>query len=82
MEESKQASGESLNGSAEPEDLTTAEVLGCSEFACWTMLTLAPILYHINGPSVSADQAVVRTILVTTAAVGAGVLRCANWRKR
>lgn len=63
------------------EQLTTAEVLGWSEFACWTMLVLAPVLYYVNGPSVSTDQAVVRTALVVLSAMGAIVLRWINWRR-
>jgi len=66
---------------APPEELTTAEILGWSEFACWTMLALAPVLYYVNGPSVSTDQAVVRTALVVLSAIGAVVLRWVNWRR-
>ncbi len=64
-----------------PEQLTTAEILGWSEFACWTTLALAPVLYYVNGPSVSTDQAVVRTALVVLSAIGAVVLRGINWRR-
>ncbi len=66
----------------EREELTTAEILGWLEFACWTMLVLAPILYYVNGPSVSTDQAVVRTALAVLSAIGAVVLRLVNWRCR
>ena len=64
-----------------PEQLTTAEILGWSEFACWTSLALAPVLYYVNGPSVSTDQAVVRAALVVLSAMGAVVLRWINWRR-
>ena len=63
------------------DELTTDEVLRWGEFACWTILALAPILYYINGPSVSTDQAVVRTALVVVAIVGAILLRLVNWRR-
>ena len=45
------------------------------EFGCWTTLGLAPFLYWVNGPAVSTDQLVVRTSLVSLAAVGAVGLR-------
>lgn len=64
-----------------PEQLSAAEVLGWSEFACWTALVLAPALYYVNGPSVSTDQAVVRTALVVLSGIGAVVLRWINWRR-
>ena len=62
-------------------ELTTAEILGWAEFACWTALLLAPVLYYVNGPSVSTDQLVVRTVFVVLAACGAIVLRYLNWRR-
>ena len=63
------------------QELTTAEILGWSEFACWTMLVLTPFLYWVNGPSVSTDQFVVRTALVILSALGAVILRVVNWRR-
>ena len=44
-------------------------------------LSLTPILYYVNGPSVSTDQAVVRAALVVLSALGAVVLRVVNWRR-
>ena len=64
------------------DELSVTEWLGWAEFACWTMLVLAPILYYVNGPSVSPDQRVVRTVLVVLAALGAVALRFVNWRRR
>jgi hypothetical protein len=61
------------------EDVSIGEVLPWIEFGCWTMLVLAPILYYVNGPSVSTDQYVVRTTLVIVAAVGAVTLRAWSW---
>ncbi|MDA1055107.1 MAG: hypothetical protein O3C40_32190 [Planctomycetota bacterium] len=63
------------------DDVSSDELLPWLEFGCWTALVLAPILYYVNGPSVSSDQAVVRTGLVVLAAVGAIALRVVNWRR-
>jgi hypothetical protein len=63
------------------DDLSLEELLPWLEFGCWTALVLAPILYYVNGPSVSTDQAVVRTGLIILAAVGAITLRFVNWRR-
>ena len=62
------------------EELSLDEILPWLEFGCWTALVLAPLLYYVNGPSVSTDQAVVRTGLVILAAFGAITLRFVNWR--
>jgi len=43
---------------------------------------LFPFLYYVNGPAVSTDQLVVRTILIIVAVVGAVLLRFVNWRRR
>lgn len=64
------------------DDISLDEVLPWAEFGCWTALVLAPILYYVNGPSVSTDQAVVRSGLVILASVGAVALRFVNWRRR
>ena len=40
---------------------------GMAEFSAWFMVVLAPILTWVNGPPVSTDQAVVRTIVFTLA---------------
>jgi len=63
------------------QELKPAEILGWLEFACWTMLLLAPVLYYVNGPSVSIDQLVVRTALVVLAGLGAIALRLINWQR-
>jgi hypothetical protein len=68
---------------SEPEipqrELTPKEVRGWAEFCCWTALALAPFLYWVNGPAVSRDQFVVRTALVSLAAIGAVGLRAYAW---
>lgn len=58
------------------------ELLPLIEFGCWTAIVLFPFLYYVNGPAVSTDQFVVRTILVIVAVVGAVSLRFWNWRAR
>ena len=63
------------------DDISLDEMLPWLEFGCWTALVLAPILYYVNGPSVSTDQAVVRSGLVILAALGAVALRFLNWRR-
>lgn len=50
-----------------------------AEFCCWTMVVLAPILTWVNGPSVSTDQFVVRTIVFSLSVCGAIVLRVRNF---
>ena len=56
-------------------EITTEEFLGWMEFGCWSALVMAPLIYWLQGPSVSTDQLVVRTALVILAAVGGVVLR-------
>lgn len=48
---------------SKPAKLSTMRV------ACGTIALLAPILYWIHGPAVSADQAVLRGVLVVIAIV-------------
>lgn len=57
------------------EPLTPTELCMWLEFACWTMVALAPFLYWVNGSAVSTDQFVVRTALVLIALVGGISLR-------
>jgi hypothetical protein len=59
--------------------MTPAEIVGWVEFACWTMVALAPFLYWVNGPAVSTDQFVVRTALVSLALTGGIVIRVTKW---
>ena len=53
--------------------LTPEEVACWAEWGCWIALSLTPFLYWVNGPAVSADQFVVRTILVVLA-LGMGIV--------
>jgi len=57
-------------------------MLGWLELNCWTTVALAPFLYWVNGPAVSTDQFVVRTILVSVAMVGGATTRIARWVRR
>lgn len=57
------------------EEITLEEVLYWLEFGSWTTICLCPFLYYINGPSVSPDQAYVRSGLVVVSIVGAIGLR-------
>lgn len=66
----------------EEEPLSTHEVLGWMELSCWTMVALAPFLYWVNGPAVSTDQFVVRTILVSVAVLGGATMWIARWVRR
>lgn len=57
------------------EDLSVDELLGWAEFCCWSALVMAPVIYWIQGPSVSNDQYIVRSALVVIVSVGALILR-------
>jgi len=64
-------------------EITTEEFLGWLEFGCWSALIMAPLIYWLQGPSVSNDQFVVRTALVILAAVGGIGLRLrVLWQRR
>jgi len=67
----------------ETPEMTPEEFRGWAEYCCWVSLILTPILIWWNGPSVSDDQAVVRTGLIILSAVGAVGLRVyAIWKGR
>jgi hypothetical protein len=70
------------SGQRSDRPMTTAEAVGWLEFGCWTMVALAPFLYWVNGPAVSADQFVVRTALVTLALTGGMAIRGTKWLHR
>ena len=63
-------------------ELSARELLGWAEFFCWTALVLTPVIWWLQGPSVSTDQFVVRTGLVVVAAVGAVTLRSIDLIRR
>ncbi len=54
-----------------------------AEFSAWFMVVLAPILTWVNGPPVSTDQAVVRTVVFSLALLVGLVLTTTRFvRKR
>jgi len=53
-----------------------------AELGCWFMVVLAPFLTWVNGPPVSADQAVVRTTVFTLALTGGIVLTAKRLLRR
>jgi hypothetical protein len=59
----------------EADNWSVDEALGWIEFCCWSALAMAPLIYWLQGPSVSKDQFVVRIGLVVMAAIGGGSLR-------
>ena len=66
--------------SGEPdEEITVEEVLENLEFGLWTAVVLIPILYYINGPSVSNDQWYMRAALCVIAYLGAPIT---SWIRR
>jgi hypothetical protein len=57
------------------EGIDIQEFLGWAEFCAWSALVMTPILWWLQGPSVSTDQFVVRTALVAIAATTGIALR-------
>jgi hypothetical protein len=57
------------------DDMSLEEGLGWAEFCAWSALVMTPIIWWLQGPSVSTDQYVVRTSLVVISAVAAIGLR-------
>src|SRR5882724_2527381 len=55
--------------------LDTAEILYWAEFCGWSALVMTPIIWWLQGPSVSTDQFVMRTALVVISASAAVGLR-------
>lgn len=59
------------------EDLDTvdvAEILHWVEFCAWSALVMTPIIWWLQGPSVSTDQFVVRTgLIVISASIAIGL---------
>ena len=52
-----------------------ADIAPAIEFACWTVVVIAPFLRLINGPAVTNDQWWTQAILFTGAAICAFSLR-------
>ena len=61
-EDKRQVTGSEHSDRANPEE-TPMDTRALAEFSAWFMVALAPILTWVNGPPVSTDQSVVRTIV-------------------
>jgi len=57
------------------DDFDIQELLPWIEFGCWAMLAMTPLIWWLQGPSVSTDQFVVRTSIAAISAVGGVILR-------
>ena len=57
------------------ETMELTEILGWAEFGAWSALVMTPIIWWLQGPSVSTDQFVVRTGLIVISAGTAVALR-------
>ena len=56
------------------DELRLNELLAWAEFCAWSALVMTPIIWSLQGPSVSTDQFVVRTsLIVVSALVGVGL---------
>ena len=64
------------------QEIDQNQMCGWIEFGCWTALAITPVLYWVNGPAVSQDQLVVRSLVVLVALVGGVGLRLHAWRRR
>jgi hypothetical protein len=49
---------------SDEEEIDVGEMLAWAEFCAWSALLITPIVWWLQGPSVSIDQLVVRTALV------------------
>jgi hypothetical protein len=54
-------------------------ILGWIEFCAWAGLLMTPTIWWLQGPSVSTDQFVVRTVLVSLVATTGVGLRIRAW---
>lgn len=66
---------ESADPASEQKRRRDTDVVQLVEYGCWFVLGLAPVLYWVNGPAVSTDQLVVRSVLVAMALGAAAALR-------
>jgi hypothetical protein len=63
--------------------LEIAEILGWAEFCAWSALVMTPIIWWLQGPSVSTDQFVVRIgLVVISASVAVGLRAWVLIRRR
>lgn len=57
------------------DEISVEEFLGWAEFCAWSALVMTPIIWWLQGESVSQDQFVVRCSLVVISAVAGVGLR-------
>ena len=57
------------------EEIRFADLAPAIEFACWTVVVLAPFLRLVNGAAVTNDQWWIQAFLFTGAVLGACSLR-------
>ena len=60
------------------EEIDVAEMVYWIEFGAWSAVVMTPMIWWLQGPSVSTDQFVMRTGLVVVSAVTAISLRIWN----
>src|SRR5665213_2145907 len=59
---------------AESDTVEATQILGWAEFCAWSGLVMTPIIWWLQGASVSTDQFVVRTgLVVISACAGVGL---------
>ena len=67
----------------QPDEIDLDEFLGWAEFCAWAALVMTPIIWWLQGESVSTDQFVVRcSLVVISACVGVGLRARAMCRRR
>ncbi len=57
------------------EEIKFVDLAPAIEFACWTVVLLAPFLRLVNGPAVTDDQWWIQVFLFTSSLVSAISLR-------
>ena len=62
-------------GDQKSDSLDVVEIRHWAEFCAWSALVMTPIIWWLQGPSVSTDQFVVRTGLIVISASVAIALR-------
>ena len=63
------------------DEITWQELFVHLEFGCWTAIVLIPIIYFIQGPAVSHDQFVMRSLVTAIAVIGVPTLTILRRRK-
>ncbi|GIW95714.1 MAG: hypothetical protein KatS3mg110_3755 [Pirellulaceae bacterium] len=60
-------------------EMSWQDAIGWTEFGCWVALILAPLIFWLQGPSVTFDQAVSRSLIVVVAVGGVIACRAMRW---